>query len=64
MPKHMVHPQGKGIAQNTKYKEMINKYGSYISSKFAQKRKSSDNSKIEKGLKTTPQTNRELVWLC
>ena len=25
----------------------------YISSKFAQKRKSCDNSKIEKGLKTT-----------
>ena len=51
----MVHPQGNGIAQNTKYEEMTNKYGIYISSKFAQKRKSSDNSKIEKGLKTTPQ---------
>ena len=24
MPKHMVHPQGNGIAQNTKYEEMIN----------------------------------------
>ena len=23
MPKHMVHPQGNGIAQNTKYEEMI-----------------------------------------
>ena len=60
----MVHPQGNGIAQNTKYEEIINKYGIYISSKFAQKRKSSDNSKIEKGLKTTPQnkqTNRELM---
>ena len=22
MPKHMVHPQGNGIAQNTKYEEM------------------------------------------
>ena len=55
MPKHMVHPQGNGIAQNTKYEEMINnKYGIYISSKFAQKRTGSDNSKIEKGLKTTP----------
>ena len=48
MPKHMVHPQGNGIAQNTKYEEMI-KHGICISSKFAQKRKSSDNSKIEKG---------------
>ena len=47
MPKHMVHPQGNGIAQNTKYEEMI-KYGIYISSKFAQKRKSSDNSKMAK----------------
>ena len=38
------------------------KHGIYISSKFAQKRKSSDNSKIEKGLKTTPQKrNRELM---
>ena len=53
MPKHMVHPQGNGIAQNTKYEEMT-KYGIYVSSKFAQKRKSSDNSKIVKGLKTTP----------
>ena len=51
----MVHPQGNGIAQNTKYEEMINKHGIYISSKFAQKRKSSDNSKIEKGLKRPPQ---------
>ena len=25
MPKHMVRPQGNGIAQNTKYEEMINK---------------------------------------
>ena len=56
MPKHMVHPQGNGIAQNTKYEEMIKTtYGIYISSKFDQTRKSSDNSKIEKGLKTTPQ---------
>ena len=23
MPKHMVHPQGNGIAQNTKYEEMM-----------------------------------------
>ena len=38
-----------------------NTYGVYISSKFAQKLKSSDNSKIEKGLKTTPQQNRELM---
>ena len=37
MPKHMVHPQGNGIAQNTKYEEMIKKNGIYISSKFAQK---------------------------
>ena len=22
MPKHMVHPQGNGIAQNTKYEEI------------------------------------------
>ena len=50
----MVHPQGNGIAQNTKYEEMITTYCIYISSKFAQKRKSCDNSKIEKGLKTTP----------
>ena len=56
----MVHPQGNGIAQNTKYEEMINTC-IYISSKFAQTRKSSDNSKIEKGLKTTPQQNRELM---
>jgi hypothetical protein len=56
----MVHPQGNGIAQNTKYEEMI-QHGIYISSKFAQQRKSSDNSKIEKGLKTTPQQNRELM---
>ena len=61
MPKHMVHPQGNGIAQNTKYEEMTKQYGIYISSKFAQKRKSSDNSKIEKGLKTTPKKNRELM---
>ena len=40
---------------------MMKKYGSCINSKFAQKRKSSDNSKIEKGLKTTPQKNRELM---
>ena len=25
MPKHMVHPQGNGIAQNTDYEEMIKK---------------------------------------
>ena len=59
----MVHPQGNGIAQHTKYEELINKnktYGIYISSKFAQKRKSSDNSKIEKGLKTTHQQNKEI----
>ena len=49
----MVHPQGNGIAQNTKYEEMI-QHGIYISSKFAQQRKSSDNSNIEKGLKTPP----------
>ena len=40
MPKHMVHPQGNGIAQNTKYEEMTKKtYGIYISSKFAQTQK-------------------------
>ena len=49
----MVHHQGNGIAQNTKYEELI-KHGIYISSKIAQKRTSSDNSKIEKGLKTPP----------
>ena len=39
----------------------LSKCGICISSKFAQKRTSSDNSKIEKGLKTTPQQNRELM---
>ena len=29
MPKHMEHPQGNGIVQNTKYEEII-KYGIYI----------------------------------
>ena len=55
MPKHMVHPLGNGIAQNTEYEEMINNtHGIYISSKFAHKLTSSDNFKIEKGLNTTP----------
>ena len=65
MPKHMVHPQGNGIAQNIKPEEMINTYGMSISSKFAQKQNKqtdNDNSKFEKGLNTTPQkTNRELM---
>ena len=52
----MVHPQGNEIAQHTTYEELINKDGSYISSKFAQIRTSNDKSKIEKGLNTTPQT--------
>ena len=54
----MVHPQGNGIAQNTKHEEMINIWYLY-KLEIRSKRKSSDNSKIEKGLKTTPQKKRE-----
>ena len=60
MPKHMVHPLGHGIAQNTEYEEMIIKkiwclYKLEIRSKI-KKKKRSDNFKIEKGLKTTQKT--------
>ena len=50
----MVHPQGNGIAQNTKYEETIQIWYSY-KLEIRSTTKSSDNSKIEKGLKTTPQ---------
>ena len=49
----MVHPQGNEIAQNTKYEELIKLWHLY-KLKIRSKRTSSDNSKIEKGLKTTP----------
>ena len=45
----MVHPQGNGIAQNTKYEEMINTYGIYINSKFAQNEKVVIIPKLKKG---------------
>ena len=49
----MVHPQGNGIAQSTKSEEMIQIWYLY-KLEIRSKTKSSENSKIEKGLKTTP----------
>ena len=49
----MVNPQGNEIAQNTKYEELIKLWHLY-KLKIRSKRTSSDNSKIEKGLTTTP----------
>ena len=62
MPKHTVNPQGNEIAQNTKYEELIKLWHLY-KLKIRSKRTSSDNSKIEKGLKTTPPKSRGPMFM-
>ena len=49
----MVHAEGNGIVQNTTYEEITKPWCLY-KLKIRSKTKGSDNSKIEKGSKTTP----------
>ena len=53
----MVHPQGNGIAQNTKYEEMTNTW--YLCKLEIRKKRRKNEKvviipKLKKGLKTTP----------